>query len=67
MSKDFSKHSLVFMEIRKPDKVCDVVFLEEWMPIGRRRRTDAPSAKPDENTETRNRVRLISVKMAIIA
>ena len=44
-SEAFSEHSLVLLKIWKPDKVRDVVFLEECTPIDRPGGRQRPSAK----------------------
>ena len=46
--KSLSMHSLVLLVIRKHDKVCDEVSLEQCVPIDRPSWTHAPSANAAE-------------------
>ena len=47
--KGFSKHSLVLLILRKHDKVCDGVFLEQCVPTDRQSSRHASSANAAEN------------------
>ena len=49
--KSFSMQSLDLLVIRKHDKVCDEVLLEQCVPIDRQSWTPAPSANAAENCE----------------
>ena len=49
--KSFSMHRLVLLEIRKHDKVCDEVPLEQCVPNDRQSWTNALSANAAENCE----------------
>ena len=53
-------HGLVLLTIRKHDKVCDEVSLEQCVPIDRQSSTQAPSANAAENCER------IIFKMSVI-